>query len=293
MQFLINELSIIGQYDDKHSAEAKMEIVKDIIINIFKDFYQNDNKDEKYILKVENYIKIHSSFLVCKLCPDFTISDWLKEQFKNGTKISVILAGIKRNRDLYIDNILIDNKEFKYWECEFNFKDCCETSLAGAAYLEGILISLQDAPEFKSEDIEVYFGIEEEPLKKKTIHNLTTVKQAIKLRPRYRYYTRHPKLLWKTTSDEPSSINLTPEEAQKVLDKAVIHNLTDGTQYYGYYQDKFYEFQPGGEGDGTGKFDLDGYPLYHGYIIEENELKAKASNIWSELRDLIKNEAYF
>ncbi|WP_027403794.1 hypothetical protein [Aphanizomenon flos-aquae] len=285
MQVLINELSIIGQFDNKYSAEVKMEIVKDIIWNIFKDFYQ----DDKYILNPINHIKIHSSFLDCKLCSDFTISDWLKEQYKHKTKISVILAGIKRNRDLYIDNIL--NRKLQYWECEFNLKDCCESSLAGAAYLEGRLISLQDAPEFKSEDIEVYFGIEEEPLKKKNIHNLTTIEQARKLRPRYKFHTKHdPERLWKTPSDEASPMNLTPEKAQKILDKAVIHDLTDGTQYYGYYQDKFYEFQPGGEGDGTGKFDLDGYPLYHGYIIEENELKEKASNIWSKLRNLIKNE---
>ncbi|HEY9695520.1 MAG TPA: hypothetical protein V6D15_25255 [Oculatellaceae cyanobacterium] len=269
MEFLINELSIIGQYDNKYSAKEKMEIIKDIILNIIKNFYQNDRE----FLNPINHFKIHSSFFNCKLCSDFTISDWLKEQYRDRTKISVILSGIKRNRDLYIDNIL--NKKLHYWECKVNNQDYCESSLAGAVYLKGVLISLQNAPDFESEYIEVYFAIEEQIIEKKNISNLINVRQARKLRPRYKFHPKHhPENPW----NEASPIDLNDKEAQAVLDQAVIHNLTDGKQYYGYYKNNYYEFQPGGEGEGTGKFDAEGYPVYHGYKINENELIIKVDN---------------
>lgn len=291
MQVLINELSIIEQFDNRYSAEAKMDILKEIILNIFKDFYQDDTQKEKYILPLINHIKIHSNFSNCKLCSNFTIANWLQEQLKynQSRQFALTLRSIQRNRDSYIDNIL--NQNLQYWECTFKNQDYCESSLAGAAFLEGILISLQDVPEFQSEYIEVNFRVDEQPLEKKNIYNLTNVEKAKKLRPRCNFTSKHnPNALWENSSDKASPMNLIFEEAQKVLDYAVIHNLTDGKQYYGYHEGKFYEFQPGGEGDGSGKYDTEGYPLYHGYEISEIEFRQKASNILRKLKQLQKIE---
>jgi hypothetical protein len=55
------------------------------------------------------------------------------------------------NKALFIDTIL--DEELDYHEYYFNHQDVSGSSLAGSVYLKGIVISLQNAPNFASDYI--------------------------------------------------------------------------------------------------------------------------------------------
>jgi hypothetical protein len=55
------------------------------------------------------------------------------------------------NKALFIDFIL--DEELDYHDYYFNHQDVSGSSLAGSVYLKGIVISLQNAPNFASDYI--------------------------------------------------------------------------------------------------------------------------------------------
>ena len=160
----------------------------------------------------------------------------------------------------FIDKTL--NESLSYHECKFNERDVSESSLAGAAYLKGTLISLQNAPDFVVECVQVKFTTDNEFYEDVEISNLTDVGQANKLRRRYVPSPKHASPGgWGTLMD------LSDEVAQAVLDKGVV----SGRQIYGYFEGKFYEFQS----DNAGGF--------HGYPVPLNEV---SSNVIKQMQDL-------
>lgn len=151
----------------------------------------------------------------------------------------------------------IDTQGFlEGYRCYFNNQDISSSSVAGAAYLKGILISLQNAPEFIDEYINIQFGVNEQDLQEINIDNLTTLEQARKLCPRYKSIPKHEQGGWGTLMD------LKDEEVQQVLNQSIEH----GKQRYSYYRGKFYEFKS----DNT--LNELGYPTYHGYPVNESEV---------------------
>ena len=153
MQFLINELSFIGQAVNKYEADELMNNLLEIIYEI---------KD----IKNDDPILTHSSFTYQKLCLNLTLQEWLfsqikeqkskvqtKEETKEKIKRDFLLQLLSKGP--YIDTdykylILIDD-----CQCFYQQKDVSSSSLAGAAKLPGILISLKNSPDFVQENIEV------------------------------------------------------------------------------------------------------------------------------------------
>ncbi|ALB39832.1 MULTISPECIES: hypothetical protein [Nostocales] len=204
----------------------------------------------------------HSSFSERPISPAFTIRDWLYLKSKSSQgedqEISRILLIKLMNNGLHIDEIL--DAEVAYHECHFNHQDVSGSSLAGSVYLKGILISLENAPDFICEYIHLKCSEDGKLYKEVDILNLTNSIHAKKLRPRYVASDKHtPEGKGIYRGRRGSHMDLSDEEAQSVLDQAI----PNGRQYYGYYQGKFYEFQS----DNVGGF--------HGYLVEEKEVPYK------------------
>ena len=269
MHFLINELSFIGQAINKYKADELMNNVLEIIEKI-KDI-QNDDP-----------ILTHSSFTYQKLCSDVTVREWIftqiklqklktqtEEETKQRTKLQILLEVLNKGPFIDIDlQYLIDD-----CQCFYQQKDVSSSSLAGAAKLQGILISSQNNPDFSKENIKVEFQEFTNSPENRSIKNLTEIKHAKKICSRYKFHSKHhPKYPW----EEATPMDLSDEEAQKVLnisveDTSIKDSNGNSTKRYGFNRemDRFYIFRS------EDTFDEEGYPTYHGFPIPENQVPPK------------------
>ncbi|MEQ9553469.1 MAG: hypothetical protein RIM23_28085 [Coleofasciculus sp. G3-WIS-01] len=239
MHFLINECSFIGQAKYDEDADNLMNVLLEII-------------KELEPIRGKEPILTHSCFFGCNISQTINVSKWLYKKAKSSIgekqENSRLLLIKLKNNGPFIDEIL--DEKVDYYECQFNNQDVLGSSLAGAAYLKGTLISLQNAPDFLVEYIHVKFSIDSDVSEDREILNLTNVTQAKKLRPKYIPSPKHAPGGWGTLMD------LTDEEAQQVLDTGIV----SGRQIYGYFNGQFYEFQSD---------NVDGF---HGYPVSENEV---------------------
>ena len=254
MHFLINELSFIGQAINKYEADELMKNILDII-------------QEISVLQNGDPIQTHSSFASQKLSANLTVHEWILTTIKSGKseqqKIAMILLRLL-SKGPFIDlQNLIDD-----CQCFYQKKCVSSTSLTGATKLQGILISLQNNPDFIQENIEIEFQEGTSSLENRSIKNLTEIKHAKKICPRYQLHSKHdPSGYWKNATP----MNLTNEEAQKVLNCSVGNSNKNSEKRYGFDKqtDQFYVFHS----DNT--FDEQGYPTYHGFPIPENQVPPK------------------
>ncbi|WP_013325286.1 hypothetical protein [Gloeothece verrucosa] len=138
-------------------------------------------------------------------------------------------------------------------QCYLNSKNISSSSIAGAAYDNGVLISLQNAPNFQSDSISVNFSENNQAFQIREIENLTDVAQANKIR---RCYVPSPK---HKRGGSGTYMDLTDVEAQAALDKG----LPSGKQIYSFYNNKYYVFQ----NDNAGGF--------HGYPVDRQAVPPK------------------
>jgi hypothetical protein len=274
MHFLINELSFIGQAINKYEADELMNNLVEIIEKI---------KD----IKNDDPILTHTSFTYQKLCLNLTVREWLFSQIKGQklkeeTKVQTEEERKKQENLKFLIQVLskgpfIDiDLQYRLEDCQcfYQEKDVSSSSLAGAAKLPGILISLQNNPDFIEENIEVEFQGNTSYLENRIIKNLTEIKQAKKICPRYKFSKKHhPEHPW----EDASPMDLRDEkEAQKVLnssveDTSIKDSNGNSSKRYGFNKktDNYYIFRS----DNT--FDEQGYPTYHGFIIPEDQVPPK------------------
>ncbi len=239
MHFLINELSFIAQASTKYDADGLMAM----IVNIVSELEPVQGDDP---------IQVHRSFASRQVSTDLSVKDWVYQKLKSPKDKQLGSLFVRlMSQGPFIDRTL--NESLDYHECKFNNQDVSESSLAGAAYLQGTLISLQNAPEFTVESIQVKFSTDGKVYEDVKIPNLTNVSQAKNLRPSYIPSPKHALGGWGTLMD------LTDEVAQAVLDKGVV----SGRQIYGFSDEKYYEFQS----DNVGGF--------HGYPVPPQEVPPK------------------
>jgi hypothetical protein len=259
MQFLINELSFIGQAANDYETDELMKNIFEIIKQI--SVIQNGDP-----------IQTHSSFACKKLSANLTLQEWfsarIKSQKTNQQTIAKILIRLLRNGPFVdLQDLLNDCK------CNYQKQDVSSSSLAGAAKLPGILISLQNNPDFSKENIQVEFQEGTNSKETRIINNLTEIKQARKICPRYKVSSDKHDLVkhWKKgkKGEEVTPMDLKDKEAQKVLNSSVCSSNKNSKKRYGYHKEKdqFYVFHS------DDAFDEQGYPTYHGFPIPENEVK--------------------
>lgn len=253
MQFIINELSFIGQAKNEHEADNLMKVMSELI------------KELKPIHK-STPIRIHKSFCNCQLSPGITVDKWIRTKLqspreKDIGRFFVVLA----SKGPFIDDIEEITQELtSCWKCYLDEEDITDSSLTTAAYLnrKGALVSLQKAPNFSFELIPVKFCKDGEIYEYIQISNLTHANQACKLRRTYAPSPKHAAGGWGTLMD------LSDELAQKVLDNGI---CGPSKQIYGYCNGKFYEFQPDNAGG------------YHGYPVNDTEIPPM---VYKELKQM-------
>ncbi|MBD2136308.1 hypothetical protein H6F32_01615 [Anabaena sp. FACHB-1237] len=258
MHFLINELSFIGQAANDYKADELMKNILDII-------------QEISVIQNGDPIQTHSTFSCQKLSHDLTVNQWIlntiKSKKSDQQKIAMILLRLLRKGPFIDVQGLINN-----CQCHYQRQDVSSSSLAGATKLEGILISLQNHPDFIQENIEVEFQDGTNSKEARIINNLTEIKQARKICPRYKISSNKHDLLGHWEKGTP--MNLTDEEAQKVLNLSVHSSNENSQKCYGFHKetDQFYVFHS----DNT--FDEQGYPTYHGFPIPEDQVPKEVLN---------------
>ena len=264
MHFLINELSFIGQAINKYKADELMNHLLEIIYEI---------KD----IKNDDPVLTHSSFTYQKLCLNLTLKEWLFSQIKGQKSKVQTDEETKEQRKLQFLLQLLSkgpyiDTDYKYLiddcQCFYQQKDVSSSSLAAGAKLPGILISLQNNPDFIQENIEVKFQEGINSTETRIINNLTEIKQARKICPRYKISSNKHDLVGHWERGTP--MDLKDEEAQKILNSSVCSSNKNSKKRYGYHKetDQFYVFLPDGD-----FFDEQGYPTYHGFPIPEDQVK--------------------
>jgi hypothetical protein len=244
MYFLINELSISGQFIDKHEASICMDVIKSILQE----------------LKPLQNLKLitHQSLSEREFFPGYKVSDWLKDYYSSQDKdrdFLVLIIGllketcISKRLDEELENGLY------YWECYFNEENYFDSSLAGAAYFEGRLVSVQKSEFFNSSPVTVRFNKNNNEPKIIDILNIFEASHAHRLRPKFCYHSKHDSLgHW----DGATPMDLNNDEAQEALDQSLLHE--GHTQRYTFFNGKYYIFQDDNAGG------------YHGYPIDENKV---------------------
>lgn len=244
MYFFINELSFIGQAKDVY--EAKQFITK--LYSIIKEIEP---------LQKDNPVQTHSNIANEKICSDLTLYQWLKDKIKstdqhNRTVASVFVKILRKGP-------FIDQQEvLDSCQCYFENQDVHLSSLSGAAYYQGVLISLQNSPYFSDDIVKVKFGYEQQELQNIDIPNLTQISQVKGIRRHYQASPKHRQMGERGIKGTP--MDLSDEDAQVALDKGIAYRR----QIYSYYKGKYYEFQS----DNAGTF--------HGYPILEKNVPKEA-----------------
>lgn len=247
MHFLINELSFIGQAENEYEANLLMMVLFELV---------------KALKPIQGSkpISTHRMFFSCAVSPGFTVKDWAHQKSRNPKEKDIGLLFLKlTTKGPFIDEIEGIPEELNIcYKCYFNETDISSSSLATAAFLnsKGALVSLQNAPDFMVEIVPVKFYINGDTYEYIKLSNLTHVTQVSKLRRLYVPSPKHAIGGWGTPMD------LSDEIAQAVLDKGL---FGQSKQIYGYYNGKFYEFQPDNAGG------------YHGYPINESEVPSSVS----------------
>lgn len=233
MHILINERSFISQANTSEEISKLISILLEVI-------------RELQPIKGTNQIHVHSNFLNYNLSPTYTVNRWFKTHFPNDdSKRFFRLLLTLGSKGPYIDRLL--DQKLSYHDCIFKQINVTSSSLAGAAYLEGTLVSLQNAPDFIEQTLTVQFSIDGKDYQDKHLPNLTTPDQIWTVRPKYVPTAKHAKGGWGTEMD------LSDKEAQIVLDNGIPY----GKRIISYYQGKFYNFMPDNAGG------------YHGYPVNE------------------------
>ncbi|MFN8455533.1 MAG: hypothetical protein U0401_12845 [Anaerolineae bacterium] len=235
---LINEFSAVGQAPTVHNVPTLVRTAFDVI---------NDLEP----IRGSDPILTHSSLFRQQLSPNYTLHKWASEKSANDRDLRVFFVRVVTQRP-FIDKIL-DNC-LEYHECYFNKQDVSSSSIAGAAFFKGILVSFQDAPAFTSESIQVIFSKDGKVSHNIEIRNLTHSNQVHRIRRNYVPSPKHdPVTGWATKMD------LEDQVAQQVLD----NGIQNGKQVYGYHSGKFYVFQP------------DNTIGYHGYPISRIDVPTR------------------
>jgi hypothetical protein len=244
MYFFINELSFIGQSRDVYEAEKFIAELYSIIEKIQP-------------LQQDKPVQTHSNIANKKICSDLTLHQWFNQKINStdghGRTVAIFFLKIIRKGPFIDQQGVLDS-----CQCYFEDQDVHLNSLSGAAYYQGVLISLQNSSCFSDDTVKVKFGYEQQELQNIDITNLTKIGQINKIRRHYQPSPKHRQMGERGIKD--TLMDLTDEDAQIALDNGIAH----GRQIYSYYQEKFYEFKS----DNAGGF--------HGYPILEKDVPHKA-----------------
>jgi hypothetical protein len=242
MHVSVNECSFQGQASNRQEASRLMRGLGQLL------------KATEPIRGTDS-ICTHSTIYNRKLCCDYTIYDWIHEDSIDRDERNVFVILVKSGP--FIDRLIADagiNCTCKIADADISF-----SSIAGAHHFAGLLASLEGAADFATGMISLASCVDGLMA---SIFNLTKSEDIALVRRTYRPSQKHQ------TGGFGTIMDLTDSTAQQVLDHGVPH----GRQIYGFYNGRYYEFQP------------ERLLIFHGYPISESAVPALAK------RELIRQQ---
>lgn len=235
MDLLINELSFHAQARNNHDGIRLMNGLIELVTSFKK-------------LQKANRVITHSTFHGLPVAAELSVLDCLRSLGPTTERQVFFQLATKGP---FIDHILQD--EIPAHTCVLDHDDLKNSSLAGAAYVDGSLASLSDSSRFSTQVITVSFSTDGAVAKSVDLHNFSSAGEMTeRLELRYVPSAKHAAGGFGTRMD------LDPQVAKEVLNRGLLG--PNGRQIYSFHDRKIYEFQP----DGTGSF--------HGYPISSREL---------------------
>lgn len=239
MPLVINELSVVGQ------APSLPEAL--LLIGSFHRLIQ-----QYMTLRRGERIYVHSTFANRMLTMELTVVECLRQMIGGDVKRFFLTA--ITNQGWCLDAILAE--EIPDHICSYNNNDAKSSALAGAAYWNGSLASMDGYPEFQTDKVTVQFskdGSEPQTIPLDNFHQEQQVTRKYWKRynpsPKHHIYSRGP----------ASIMDLQPNQAEQVLNNGIEHS--DGKQVHSFFQGKFYEFK------------FDNVDSFHGYVVEATEIE--------------------
>jgi len=172
MHIMINELSFTGQIQNRDDIP---ELIGSIV-NILRGLAP---------IRHDDPVCGHSDLYSRELSSGYTVDEWLRSIFSKGGKFRDKMREflITTKKGPFTDVML--DKALEYHEALFDDKDISSSSVAGAAYFKGTLVSLKNSAGFEQDPICVSFSAEGKPYEDMEVQNLTDVSQIHQVRPEY------------------------------------------------------------------------------------------------------------
>jgi len=241
MHFLINEQSFIGQ-GTNYTVPNLLLLLAETIDSITP-------------ILCGDSIHRHSNLANRYATPQLTLHDCLFQIRDPRLQARRVFLLTTLTKGPHIDTLLSSIPH----HCKYNGKDVTSSSLAGAAYFNGALISLNSCPQFAAGLVPLDFAHGSNlPLSPVTVTNIITPAHASGLRRYYKASPKHGRRGWGTFMDIEDD-----QQAQQLLDCGEQGDHENDKQIYNLHAGKFYEFQP------------DNADYYHGYPVPEEEVPAE------------------
>jgi hypothetical protein len=154
MHVMVNELSFIAQASTYQAANILMRSLIETIVGL-------------QTIQGSGPICTHRDFHTCKLLPEYTVHTWAATSSDQHAR-SLFLRLITKGP--YIDRLL--DEAIDYHECYLDQRNVISSSIAGAAFFKGALVSLKDAPEFQARLILVRFSTDGQRFQDIEVNNL-------------------------------------------------------------------------------------------------------------------------
>jgi hypothetical protein len=258
---LINELSAVGQAPHAAAADGLM-----------RELATTYKALEPILCGGALYS--HSMLGGSQLTETMTVYGWLAQRHAGAMQVVRLLILDIINKRPKIDNWLRDHVPEHTCQHMTSVETTSRvfSALAGAAHMEGWLLSIRDCNAFPQGSVQVDYCEQGESLRPCRLEHFVVSADVTAKRRVYEPNEKH-----KTTSTQNSGVriaamDLRPEEAQRVLDCAqFIPNERRVFSLYGRKIYVFFEHTP---------------QHYHGYLVENpREYQTRDAVIYNQLRD--------
>lgn len=253
---VINELSAVGQAANVYDCDAIMRALAETLRALEP-------------IQCGGTIHTHSSFCNQRLSVNQTVYEWLYGPFRRDLlAIRQLLCKLLRHGP-FIDTRLADIAH----TCERTFNGQCmdhaQSSLAGAAHLNGWLISLRQCPSFPPGPVTVSYSEGGGDVKEIDLAHFVNARDVQRVRRIYQPNPKHGTIPTDGVIGTP--MDLSDEEAQRVLDSCV--SAPEEKRVCGRYNGRIYVFSPHRLEEN----------LYHGFPVDKEELRQHMPQLYKLL----------
>ncbi len=252
---VVNELSAVSQAKNPTECDTIMRTIAETLralepIRRGGSLYAHRNLGNHYLSDKESVY----GWLVSKRARQveaFRLA--LLKLLTNGPNVDVLLEGVEHTCHQEIDGVVHDRTD---------------SALALVAHLDGWLLSFRDCPAFPRGDVRVEYRVPKNAAQSLSLTHFTDTEDVDRFRPIYEPNEKHDR----TSKDEfVAHMDLGPEEAQRLLDRAV--RLPSERRMMARHPDsnRIYVFHAHREN------------RYHGFPMSDEEAEKKMPELYRRL----------